>query len=88
MNINNKEMYRVLRMNDDKLGSEMELAIKFGKLILIENVGESLNPELDPILEPQLKIKGKNKILKLGDKEIDYNEDFRFYMTSSLPNPY
>ena len=27
-------------------------------------------------------------MIKLGDKEIDYHQDFRFYMTTKLANPH
>ena len=27
-------------------------------------------------------------MIKLGDKEIDYHESFRFYMTTKLANPH
>ena len=31
---------------------------------------------------------GNRSIIKLGDKEVDYNPDFRFYLTSKLGNPH
>jgi len=53
-----------MKANDDKIGNELEMAIKFGKWIIIENLGERLSPELDPILVPQIKPKGKTKLMK------------------------
>jgi dynein heavy chain len=29
----------------------------------------------------------KTGTLKLGDKQIPYNNDFKFFMTTTLPNP-
>ena len=27
-------------------------------------------------------------MIRLGDKEVEYNEDFRFYITTKLSNPH
>jgi len=53
-----------MKATDDKISNELEMAIKFGKWVIIENVNEKLSPELDPILVPVLKSKGKTKLLK------------------------
>ena len=31
---------------------------------------------------------GGRSILRLGETDVDYDENFRFYMTSKLPNPH
>jgi len=31
---------------------------------------------------------GNRSIIKLGDEEIDYNPEFRFYITTKLANPH
>jgi len=59
-----KELFKILKASDDKISNELEIAIKFGKWIIIENISEKLSPELDPILVPQVKHKGKTKLLK------------------------
>lgn len=55
--------------------------------MIVEDIGEEIDPSLDNILEKNhIKIGSTYKV-KLGDKEIDVNNDFRMYMTSKLPNP-
>jgi len=39
---------------------------------------------MEPIL---LKLVDKTGSLRLGDKMIPYNNDFKFFMTTTLPNP-
>jgi dynein heavy chain len=63
---------------------DLEISIQFGRWVLIENVGEELDPALDPIL---LKLVSKQGNLRLGDKEIPWNENFKFFLTTTLPNP-
>ena len=38
------------KMSDGNLLRYLELGIQFGKQVLIENIGEELDPALDPIL--------------------------------------
>lgn len=66
----------------------LELGIQFGRWILLENVGEELDPALEPILLQQKTKSGSGYTIKIGDKTITYNEDFRFFMTTTLPNPH
>ena len=41
----------VLKVTDTNLMRTVELAIQFGKWILIEGVGKELDPSLEPILQ-------------------------------------
>ena len=43
---------------------------------------------LDPILEKQIIVKGRSKLIKLADQDMDYDDKFRLYMTSRLANPH
>lgn len=64
------------------------MAIQFGKWVLLENVGEELDPALEPILLQQKIKSGSGYVLKLGDKSVPYNETFKFFLTTTLPNPH
>jgi dynein heavy chain len=72
-------------MSDPSILKFLELGIQFGKWVLIENVGEEMDPALEPILLKQV---DKSGSLKLGDKSIPYNNAFRFFMTTTIPNPH
>jgi dynein heavy chain len=76
------------KSEDPLLFRTLEQAIRLGQAVLIENVGESLDPLLDPILYKQILIRGAQKIIKLGDVEVEYNESFRLYLVTSLANPH
>jgi dynein heavy chain len=73
------------KMSDPTLLRNLELAIQFGKWFLIENVGEDLDPALEPILLKQV---DKSGSLRLGDKSIPWNNSFKFFMTTTNPNPH
>ncbi|KAJ7552701.1 hypothetical protein O6H91_06G065600 [Diphasiastrum complanatum] len=66
----------------------LENAIQFGLPVLLENVGEELDPSLEPVLLKQVFKSGGMMCIKLGDTTIEYNNDFRFYITTKLRNPH
>ena len=57
----------VFKMSDPQLLRNLELGIQYGKWVLIENVGEELDPALEPILLKQVDKSGQ---LRLGEKSI------------------
>nr|XP_001915928.3 dynein heavy chain 1, axonemal isoform X2 [Equus caballus] len=78
----------VFKLSDRDFLRSMENAIRFGKPCLLENVGEELDPALEPVLLKQTYKQQGNTVLKLGDTVIPYHEDFRMYITTKLPNPH
>ncbi|XP_076454460.1 dynein axonemal heavy chain 2-like [Babylonia areolata] len=66
----------------------LETAIHMGLPVILQNVQEHLDPSLDPVLTKSLVKAGGVEIMKLGDREIEYNHDFRFYITTRLSNPH
>lgn len=65
----------------------IELCIKYGKPLLLENMGEELDPILDPILlQNFIEVAGKKKLV-IGSEEIKFDPGFKLYMTSKLGNP-
>eukprot|EP00698_Gefionella_okellyi_P007648 TRINITY_DN186_c0_g2_i1.p1 TRINITY_DN186_c0_g2~~TRINITY_DN186_c0_g2_i1.p1 ORF type:complete len:2597 (+),score=793.21 TRINITY_DN186_c0_g2_i1:164-7954(+) len=78
----------VTKLSDPKMNQKLENAIRIGQPVLLENVEETLDPALEPILQKQIYKSGGRMLIKLGDQEIDYSPDFRFYITSKLPNPH
>ena len=50
----------------------------------MQDVGQELDPSLEPVLAKAFVKRGNNVVIKLGDKEIDFNPDFRLYITTKL----
>ena len=50
------------------------MAIANGDCLLLENIGESVDPVLDPLLG-RLTIK-KGRYIKIGDKEVEYHPKY------------
>jgi dynein heavy chain len=66
----------------------LENAIRVGLPLLIESLGEDLDPVLEPVLTKTIIKKGGETMMKIGEKIIPYDERFKLYMTTKLPNPH
>lgn len=78
----------VVKLSDSNYLRTMENAIQFGQPVLLENVGEELDPALNPILLKQTYQKGTSTFIKLGDQIIEYSSKFLFYITTKYRNPH
>lgn len=54
----------------------------------MQDVLEEMDPVLEPVLAKAFIKRGNQTLIKLGDKEIDFNPDFKLYITTKLSNPH
>jgi dynein heavy chain len=78
----------VKTLTDSDFMKHLELAIQFGNCFLFENIDEELDPMLDPILEKNIIKENGNNMIKLGDKLIEWDDNFRLFFTTKLTNPH
>ncbi|XP_020923544.1 dynein heavy chain 9, axonemal isoform X3 [Sus scrofa] len=64
----------------------LERALEGGEVVLIENLEESIDPVLGPLLGRDVIKKGR--FIKIGDKECEYNPRFRLILHTKLANPH
>jgi dynein heavy chain len=79
---------KMCKMDDALVLRTLEQAIRLGQPILIDNLTENLDPILDNVLKKEIIMRGGQKCVKLGDLEVEYNDSFRLYLVTSLPNPH
>ncbi|XP_060619679.2 dynein axonemal heavy chain 6 isoform X2 [Anolis sagrei] len=89
--IRNKETrngLKIIKLTDTGFLRTLENSIRLGLPVLLEELKETLEPALEPILLKQTFISGGRLLIRLGDSDIDYDRNFKFYMTTKLPNPH
>ncbi|KAK6187847.1 hypothetical protein SNE40_005782 [Patella caerulea] len=87
-NMEKENKLGIIKLSDASYMRTMENAIQFGSPVLLENVGEELDPILEPILQKQtFKAQGVEYI-RLGDSVVEYSQDFKLYITTRLRNPH
>ncbi|XP_017734863.1 PREDICTED: dynein heavy chain 17, axonemal isoform X4 [Rhinopithecus bieti] len=77
---------KAIRLGQKSYLDVIEQAISEGDTLLIENIGETVDPVLDPLLGRNTIKKGK--YIKIGDKEVEYHPKFRLILHTKYFNPH
>ncbi|KAF2987534.1 hypothetical protein EK904_013207 [Melospiza melodia maxima] len=88
--IKKKEEQNNLRMatfSDPDFLKQLEQAIKYGTPFLVHSVDEYIDPVIDNVLEKNVKVAQGRAFIVLGDKEVDYDSNFKMYLNTKLANP-
>ncbi|XP_031341052.1 cytoplasmic dynein 2 heavy chain 1-like [Photinus pyralis] len=70
----------IVSQDSPKFNTVLELAIRFGKFLIIEEV-ETISPTLFPILRKQFVDQGDRKSVHLNGKLVDYHNDFKLILS-------
>eukprot|EP00891_Asterochloris_glomerata_P001316 jgi/Astpho2/1316/Aster-06188 len=83
-----KHNLQVVRMGAAGTVTAMERAIEAGHSVLVENMGESIDAVLNPVITRSTFKKGRSMFVKLGDKDVEYNKNFKLVLHTKLSNPH
>jgi dynein heavy chain len=79
---------QITTMGDNNLLRVLEKCIRLGLPLLLEDLQETMEPALEPILQKAIFKQGSRNLIRLGDSDVDYDANFKLYMTSKMPNPH
>jgi len=83
-----KNNLKVTQQTTHRYLDTVELCIQNGEPLMLENLGESIDAVLEPVLSRAVIRRGRSFVLKLGDKEVDYDPNFKLYIQTKLANPH
>ncbi|PWV12257.1 putative dynein heavy chain [Trypanosoma cruzi] len=79
---------KVIDQKQSDFQKTVEYAVQFGCPLLLQDVLEDIDPVLDSVLAKAFVRKGPKTMLKIGDNYVEYNENFKLYITTRLSNPH
>ncbi|XP_038654802.1 dynein heavy chain 14, axonemal-like [Scyliorhinus canicula] len=77
----------VLLATDPNYMKTMEVGIRMGNPVLLHDLVEQIDPGLTPILVRDICIRGGQEYIRIGSTDVEYNLNFRLYMTTRISNP-
>lgn len=83
----NGQELRVCSSQDRDLLKHLEMALSFGTSLLLELDDSAIDPMLDDVIERRVQVESGRKFVVLGEKEVDFDENFKLYLTTRQSNP-
>ena len=77
----------ILKPKSNNLMRHIENYVRAGASVLIEDIGETLDPSYNALLLKKYFIIDGKKYVKFGDRNIEIDEKFRLFLSTTLHNP-
>ena len=79
---------KVLTFNNENYMKIVTLRVHNGGTVLIENVGDTIDPNINPVLEKNYITKNQVDYIILDNTEISVSSDFKLFLITKLSNPH
>ena len=86
-NMHKEDNLQICRASDAKYMKSIEAAVRLGLPCLLENMTDNIDPVMETVLLKQTYLIGTTPHIRVGDSVVPYDNKFRLYMTTKLPNP-
>ncbi|MPC75259.1 Dynein heavy chain 7, axonemal [Portunus trituberculatus] len=88
VNMEKENGLQIVKQTDPAFLRILEISLQKGQPLLIEGVGEELDPILDGVLLKQTFTQKGVEHVQLGELITEYHPEFRLYLTTRLRNPH
>lgn len=78
----------VLRLTDKKYKDSLFKAIENGNPVIFENLQEAIDATIQPVIARLTSKRGSGRVMKLGDRELNYSPNFKMVLHTKLSNPH
>jgi dynein heavy chain, axonemal len=77
----------VYKLSQSDFVRNISTCVTYGRPVLLENVGETIDSILEPLLTKAIYKSGGSMVVNIGDP-VEYHENFMLYLTTKLPSPH
>lgn len=78
---------KILNFSDSNFSQQLEWAMKFGKRVLIENVGQKIDLIIYPLIKKEYINEGGSLSLNIFGHQVELDPRFKLFIMSELKNP-
>ena len=68
--------------------NKLKATIQYGKPVLLADSIESFDALIEPIMAKAVSKRGSAYMIKIGEDDIEYDQGFKFYITTKLSKPH
>jgi dynein heavy chain len=79
---------KIIQLSQNKYLDAVQNCIENGIPLLIENLPEDIDAVLDPVIGKQTIKRGRATLIKVVEKEVEYDPNFRLFLQTKLSNPH
>lgn len=80
LKLKNERKFDILSPTEDRFTYNVELGIRFGKILIIKDVKEPFKASLVSLLKMKIQCRFGKRFIHIGNKMIDFHEDFRLVL--------
>lgn len=73
--------FEITTQHSDRFTYLLELAIRFGKVLIVDDCNE-IKPPLLALISGTIQMRFNKKFLQVGNKMVDFNENFKIILAS------
>lgn len=79
---------QMVRLGQKDLLRRLQEALERGYSVIVENMGETIDPIILPVVARAFIRRGNRNVIVLGDDEVEQHVDFRLFLHTKLSNPH
>ena len=76
----------IININNPQLKDRLKLPLQEGWTVMVEGIENEVDPMFDLVLEKRIIVKGRIKLIRISDTEMNYSDKFMLYLTTLLLN--